>query len=141
MELNIVLLDKDCPPFKRYADDAGIDLRARIPKLISISQHSTVTILTGICVEIPKGHMGHICGRSSMNKAGIHCMIGTIDAGYTGEISVCLTNTTDIPFHVNPYDRIAQLIIMPIEVVNKINIVEKLAVTERADSGFGSTGK
>lgn len=141
MELRIKLLDKNCMPTKGHADDAGIDLRARIPKLISIGQHQTIKIPTGICVDIPKGHMGDVRPRSGLSSQGIVAEIGTIDCGYTGEIVAIITNNSSTPFHINPYDRIGQLVVTPISVVHKIVVVDKLDIeSERGENGFGSTG-
>lgn len=140
MELDITLLDAQCIPFKKYVSDAGIDLKARIQKLVSISQFSTESIPTGICVDIPAGHVGIVAPRSSMNKIGVSSEIGIIDEGYTGEIIACITNNSSTPYHIQPYDRIAQLLIVPIASVTKINIKETLPEKERGDAGFGSTG-
>jgi len=141
MKLNVKVLDTNCVPYKKYKDDAGIDLKARIPKLLSISQFSTETIPTGVCVDIPPGHVGFITPRSNMNKLGVSCELGTIDEGYTGELAVCITNKTNTPYHINPYDRIGQLIIVPFYCVTELNIVDDLPSKERGDKGFGSTGK
>lgn len=141
MDLKVKLLHEHAVPYKAHADDAGCDLKAKIPKLISLGQFSTTLVPTGVCVEIPRDHVGLLLPRSSMNKAGIGCEVGVIDAGYTGEISVCLTNNTATPYHVNPFDRIAQLVVMPIVPVNKIVFVDKFDTTERGDAGFGSSGK
>jgi dUTP pyrophosphatase len=141
MKIDVKLLDEKCIPYKMYKSDAGIDLKARISSLISVSQFTTETIPTGICVDIPKGYVGIVAPRSSMNKIGVSSEIGVIDEGYTGEISVCLTNNTATPYHVQPYDRIAQLLIVPVSCVTDLNVIEELPDKERGDAGFGSTGK
>jgi dUTP pyrophosphatase len=141
MDLKIKLLDKKCMPYKKYATDAGIDLKARLNKLVSVSQFTTETIPTGVCVDIPEGYVGLITPRSSMNKIGVSSEIGTIDEGYTGEIAVCITNNTGTPYHINPYDRIGQLVIVPMYCVTNLIEVDEFPNKERGDNGFGSTGK
>lgn len=141
MNLNIKLLDKNCLPYKKYATDAGVDLKARIPKLVSISQFSTVAIPTGVCIDIPTGHFGLCTPRSSMNKLGVSSEVGTVDEGYTGELIVCVTNKTSTPYHIQPYDRIAQLIIIPCANVTNLIEVGEIPNKERGNNGYGSTGK
>jgi dUTP pyrophosphatase len=136
--MKIKLLDKNCLPFKKYITDTGYDLKARLDKMVSLSQHSTMVIPSGICIDIPKGFEGQVRPRSSLFQRGIN-VNGTIDSGYTAEIGIIITNTSDTPFIINPYDRIAQLVICPIELV-ELEIVDTLSETERSDSGFGSTG-
>jgi dUTP pyrophosphatase len=141
MDLKIKLLDVNCAPTRAYTHDAGLDLYARIDELISIGQHQTIKIPTGICVEIPEGKVGLLLPRSSFNVKGLIEPIGTIDAGYRGEISACITNSTDEPYHLNPYDRIAQLVIVPFEQIDDITFVDELSPSERGEGGFGSSGK
>lgn len=141
MNLNVKLLDKQCIPTRAYVGDAGLDLYARIPKLISIGQHTTAKIPTGICVEIPQGYVGLLLPRSSYNVKGLIEPVGTIDSGYRGEISAAITNATDVPYHVNPYDKIAQLVIVPIAQIDSLNFVDELSKSERGVNGFGSSGK
>lgn len=141
MDLKVKLLDLKCAPTRAYQHDAGIDLYAKIPKLISIGQHQTEKIPVGICVEIPEGCVGLLLPRSSYNVKGLVEPVGTIDAGYRGEISACIVNTTDTPYHVNPYDKIAQLVIMPITQIDNVVFVQELTPSERGESGFGSSGK
>ena len=64
---------------------------------------------------------------------------GVIDEGYTGSIGVVLFNASNEPFHVMPYTKIAQLIILPV-IYPSVKIVDELEITERGDDGFGSTG-
>jgi dUTP pyrophosphatase len=141
MDLQIKLLDEKCMPYKKYQNDAGLDLKARISKLISVSQFSTIKIPTGVCVNIPQGYVGLITPRSSMNEIGVSSELGTIDEGYTGELSVCLTNNTSTPYHINPYDRIAQFVLVPVYSVTNLIVTDELPTKDRGDNGYGSTGK
>lgn len=141
VDIKMVLLDKACVPFKAHDNDAGMDVKARIQSLISISQFATVKIPIGICVEIPPGHMGILLPRSSMASSGIVVESPSIDAGYTGEIQAIVTNNSSVPYHINPYDRIAQLVVVPIAQIDKIVFVNELQETDRGGDGFGSTGR
>ncbi|MEG2669911.1 MAG: hypothetical protein RR957_05545 [Oscillospiraceae bacterium] len=65
--------------------------------------------------------------------------VGVIDTDYTGEIKLAMINISDKDYTINPLDRVAQLVFMPVEFGNLIE-VESLTETERGDGGFGSTG-
>jgi dUTP pyrophosphatase len=139
IKLDICLLDKNCMPYKKYETDTGMDLKARIPKLISLSQFQTLKIPTGIAVQVPDGYALQVRPRSGLAVQGVVAEIGTIDNSYRGEINVILTNNSVQPLHINPYDRIAQLVVEKVYIPT-INIVDTLEQTERGDNGFGSTG-
>ena len=125
-------------PVRSHPADAGADLFSvgfhRVPA------HGFAIVDTGTHMEIPVGYAGLIRSRSGMNmKHGIFAQ-GTIDAGYTGSIRVCLMNLSDEPYEVYHHDRIAQLLIVPVALPEFIQ-VDELAETERNDGGFGSTGR
>jgi dUTP pyrophosphatase len=106
------------------------------------SGHGAVTISTGLCVEVPDGHVMLIYSRSGHGfKNGVRLAncVGVIDADYRGEIMVRLTNDTDTPMGVSPGDRIAQAMIVPVERVTFEQVLE-LSDTVRGAGGFGSTG-
>lgn len=99
-------------------------------------------ISTGLAIELPFSYEGQIRPRSGMAaKSGITVLNtpGTIDYGYTGEIKVILINLSNSPYEINPYDRIAQLVIQKVEIFDPVEVLE-LEKTERGDGGFGSTG-
>ena len=99
-------------------------------------------IHTGIAVEIPDGFVGLIFARSGLStKRGLAPAnkVGVIDSDYRGEISVTLTNHSDVPFTVNDGDRIAQMMFLPVICADFIES-ETLDETERGAGGFGSTG-
>lgn len=139
MNLKIKLFDLKCALTRAYKKDAGLDCYARIGKMVSISQFSTMRIPLGFAVEIPEYHMGDIRPRSGMAEKGIVAEIGTIDCGYVGEVCAIITNNTGLPYHINPYDKIAQLIIIPIAQINEIEFVTDLEETDRGIKGFGSS--
>lgn len=139
--MKIKVLDKNCTPIKAHSVDAGFDLKAR--RETSIFPQDTEFIPTGVCVEIPVGFVGLLFPRSSISKTPLRMCnsVGVIDSGFTGEIKVPLQNTHhNLMVRVNKYDRIAQLVIVPLADVS-IEIVDELEESERGNGGFGSTGR
>lgn len=138
--MKIKVLDKNCVPVKAHSIDAGFDVKARTEFIIPPKE--TVMIPTGVCVEIPVGMVGLLFPRSSISKTPLRMCnsVGVIDSGFTGEIQVPLQNTHhNLMVHVNQYDKIAQLVIVPLADVS-LEIVDELDDTERGTGGFGSTG-
>ena len=135
---------------------AGLDLYANIgwskamttdglkdfPNFIAIPPHSTVKVGTGFAFQPPKGYCGLILARSGL-ATKFHLApankIGLCDEDYTGEYIVALHNHSDDEQVVKHGDRIAQLMFIPYEQANLIE-VESLDNTTRGDGGFGSTG-
>lgn len=139
--MKIVLLDKKCEPFKAHPQDAGFDLKARISETIYMHPNMRVTIPTGICIAVPKGYVGDIRPRSGIVKdRGLVAQYGTVDSGYTGEVKVTIINLSTKHQTIEPYERIAQLVVLPIATF-ELEYVDKLDETERGNNGFGSTGK
>lgn len=124
-----------------YGSDsaAGMDLYAAFAETIPAGQHRIVK--TGIAMKIPDGFYGRIAPRSGLAyKNGIDVFAGVIDNDYRGEIGIILYNAGSEPFHVQPGDRVAQMIITPYEMAMPY-VVEDLDDTARGSGGFGSTGK
>jgi dUTP pyrophosphatase len=97
-------------------------------------------IPTGIAVEVPQGFYGKFSSRSGLAfKHGVFCLDGTVDAGYRGEIRGLLFNTTDKPYTIKKGDRIAQLVILPVALLEPVEATE-LSNGTRGGRGFGSTG-
>ena len=94
----------------------------------------------GVAVEIPKGHMGLLVPRSSMSKTPLRCANSIIDADYRGELSIAYENISCSDYMIFRGDRIAQLIIVPVAMVDVVE-VDELSETERGAGGYGSTGK
>ncbi len=131
-------------PVYASADAAGADLCA-LPggEAITVEPGKTAFFHTGIAVAIPSGYVGLVCARSGMAcKRGLAPAnkVGVIDADYRGEILVALHNHSDIPQTVEPGDRIAQLLIMPV-ITASFREVDVLDDTDRGAGGFGSTGR
>lgn len=127
-------------PTRGSKDAAGLDVYC--PFHIKVPADSQKKIPLGIAVEIPKGHMGLLVPRSSMSKTPLRCAnsIGIIDADYRGELSVAYENISCSDYMIFRGDRIAQLIIVPIAIVD-VEEAQTLSETERGDGGYGSTGK
>lgn len=129
-------------PMRGSKDAAGWDLYACINEPIVIEPHTTAKIPTGIATELPSGTFGGVVARSGLaTKYGIRVCQGlaVIDSDYRGEWFVPLHNDTDETFTLNPYERIAQLIVIPYLDI-KFTEVEELSDTVRGCGGFGSTG-
>ena len=138
--VEIEVLDGGRVPLYARDGDAGADLTAS--ETVIVPAHGRALVKTGIKIAIPYGYVGLVHPRSglALNK-GITVLNapGTIDSGYRGEVGVILYNTTDVSFLVNPGDRIAQLVIQKVSIV-EFNTVDALTESDRGEGGFGSTG-
>ena len=125
------------------AEAAGADLYACLDGDVIIAPGQTVFIPTGLAMEIPKGYVGLIYARSGLAcKRGLAPAnkVGVIDSDYRGEFVVALHNHGKVEQTVANGERIAQLVITPI-LTAAFDEVDDLGTTQRADGGFGSTGK
>lgn len=143
MNLPILRIGRHPLPLPSYAHpgDAGLDLAARLdgPRLtLGLGAH--VLIPCGFAFAIPDGHEGQVRPRSSMFKRGLHVALGTIDAGYRGEVLVGVWNFSDESVDIYHGDRIAQLVIAPVARCEVCEVGE-LDATARGAAGFGSTGR
>lgn len=129
-------------PTKGSAAAAGFDLYVDSDEVTIIAPHETLFLGTGIAIEVPMGYFGAIFARSGIAaKRGLrpaNC-VGVIDADYRGEIIVALHNDSDNQRFVEPYERIAQLSILPYYCCDLVEVTE-LSDTIRGADGFGSTG-
>lgn len=138
MTINIMLDEGAKTPTRAHEFDAGIDLYT--PVCRTIRANESVTIDTGVHVEIPKGCVGMLKSKSGLNvKHGI-VSEGVIDTGYTGSIKVKLYNHSDSEYTVEKGDKITQLVVMPVLIADLV-VVDEFAESERGDNGFGSTGR
>ncbi len=128
-------------PVYAHPGDAGADLVSTETVVLDPGQRALVG--TGVRIALPDGYVAFVVPRSGLAaKHGITIVNspGTVDAGYRGEIKVSLLNTdTTETYRVEPGDRIAQLIVMPVPKVTFIP-VETLPESHRGEGGFGSTG-
>jgi len=129
-------------PTRAHEGDAGLDLYACEAAHLGPGERWSVG--TGLGVEIPPDHAGLVLPRSGLaRKHGIALVNapGLIDSGYRGELRVLLLNTDPAEtFRVEPGDRIAQLVIVPIATTEPLE-VEALSDSARATGGFGSSGR
>ncbi|MDR0435347.1 MAG: dUTP diphosphatase [Propionibacteriaceae bacterium] len=142
MRVRVLRLD-DALPLPSYAheDDAGADLVSAVDVVIPPGER--VVVPTGIALELPSGYAAFVHPRSGLAaRSGLSIVNtpGTIDAGYRGEIKVCLINH-DLarPITLARGDRIAQLVIQPVIQADFVAVSE-LEDSERGDGGYGSTG-
>jgi dUTP pyrophosphatase len=145
--LNIKVLDQrlreDLPRYAT-AGAAGLDLRACIEEPITLDPGATVLVPSGIAIHLgDAGLAAMVLPRSGLgHKHGIVLgnLVGLIDSDYQGQIFVSLWNRGRERFIINPMERIAQLVVVPVVQVN-LNVVEEFTESPRGDGGFGSTGK
>lgn len=136
-----MLITGETVPAYAHPGDAGADLRSA--EALVIEPGGRATVGTGTAIALPDGYAAFVVPRSGLAaRHGITIVNapGTVDAGYRGEIKVTLLNT-DLaePFAIEVGDRIAQLIVWPVERVNFVP-VESLPGSHRGERGFGSTG-
>lgn len=126
-------------PVRKRESDAGYDITT--PVAVVIRPGGSVELLTGLRVNCPKGYFYEIRGRSSLNLRGIEVMDNVIDATYTGELKVKLTNRGDSLAKFEVGDRIAQLIFLP-QIHVTFTPVKMFNVEKggRGDAGWGSSG-
>lgn len=126
-------------PVRAHETDAGLDLRT--PHAFPLQELDSVSIDTGVHIQLPHGYYGKIESKSGLNcKHGVVCCGGVIDEGYTGSIVVKLYNLERGVHIFEAGDKIAQLIIQPY-IAPELELVDALDESERGDSGFGSSGK
>ena len=143
--LKIRVINQSRHPLPDYATagSSGLDLRANLESPVVLNSQERKLIPTGLFLEIPEGFEAQVRPRSGLAiKQGLTCLNspGTIDADYRGEIKIILINLSSDPQQVNDGDRIAQLVFQKVEKVNLISVSE-LTSSERAEGGFGHTGK
>lgn len=139
----VVRLDSQLPlPTKAHADDAGLDLHARVDTVLAAGGGRAL-VPTGVAVAIPRGYAGFVVPRSGLAlKHGISLVNtpGIIDAGYRGELQVIMINhDPQVDYHVRRGDRVAQLLVQAIANV-EWSVVEALDDNDRG-GGFGHSGR
>jgi len=146
-KLDVKILDprlKGNLPQYATAGAAGLDLRACIDQPMELQAGATELVPSGIAIHltdpglsaivVPRSGLGHKHGIVLGN------LVGLIDSDYQGQIFVSLWNRGSNAFILNPMERIAQLVVVPVLQV-KLNVVEEFTESERGAGGFGSTGK
>ncbi|MED9969287.1 MAG: dUTP diphosphatase [Ruminococcus sp.] len=131
-------------PKTATSGSAGMDLYACLDEGVTLSPGELKIIPTGIAIELPdNGCAAFLYARSGLGvKHGI-CLsngVGVIDSDYRGEVCVGLCNVSDKPYVIEPFERVAQMVIAPVFVPG-VREVSELGDTERGEGGFGSTGR
>lgn len=145
--IDVKILDprmKDLLPAYATPGSAGLDLRACIDAPLVLEPGQTVLVPTGLAIHVgDPGYAAMILPRSGLgHKNGIVLgnLVGLIDSDYQGQLMVSTWNRGNATFTLQPLDRLAQLVIVPVLQVG-FNVVEEFATSERGAGGFGSTGK
>jgi dUTP pyrophosphatase len=147
MILEVKILDdriRDRLPHYATAGSAGLDLRAVIDAPIHLAPGETQLIPTGMAIHLgDPGYAALILPRSGLgHKHGIVLgnLVGLIDSDYQGQLFISCWNRGQTAFSLEPMERLAQLVIVPV-VQAQLRIVDEFAQTSRGEGGFGSTGK
>ena len=123
---------------------AGLDLRAAIDAPLTLEPGQTRMVSTGMAIHIgDPGYAAMILPRSGLgSKSGIVLgnLVGLIDSDYQGPLMCAMWNRGDAPFTIQPMDRIAQMIVVPVAQIG-FEVVEEFTASARGEGGFGSTGK
>lgn len=145
--IDVKILDprlKDQPPHYATSGAAGLDLRACIDAPLTIAPGETHLIPCGMAIHLADpGMAAMILPRSGLgHKHGIVLgnLVGLIDSDYQGQIFLSTWNRGREVFTLNPLDRLAQMVVVPVLQV-AFNVVDSFDASERGDGGFGSTGK
>ena len=132
-------------PLPQYTTDgsAGLDMRACIDEAISVAPGETVLIPTGLAINVadpslaavllPRSGLGHKHGLVLGN------LVGLIDSDYQGQVFISCWNRSSKSYEVQPSERIAQMVFVPVEQV-EFKVVEEFAATDRGAGGFGHSG-
>ncbi len=135
---------QDTPPQYSTKGAAGLDLRACIDAPLALGPGGSVLVPSGIAIHLADpGLAALVLPRSGLgHKHGIVLgnLVGLIDSDYQGQIMVSLWNRSGEPYTLQPMERVAQLVIVPVLQV-ALNVVEEFGASERGAGGFGSTGK
>jgi dUTP pyrophosphatase len=146
-QLEVKILDeriRGMLPHYASAGAAGLDLRACIEKELRLEPGDSRLVSSGIAIHVgDPGYAAIILPRSGLGaKSGIVLgnLVGLIDSDYQGPLMLSVWNRGREPFTVQPMDRIAQLVVIPVVQV-EFQVVEEFAASARGAGGFGSTGK
>ena len=146
-KLQVRILDeriRSMLPHYASAGAAGLDLRACIDAPLSLGPGESQLVSSGIAIHVgDPGHAAIILPRSGLgSKHGIVLgnLVGLIDSDYQGPVTISVWNRGAAPFTIQPLERIAQLVVVPVVQV-EFEVVEEFAASARGAGGFGSTGR
>ena len=131
-------------PHYATGGSAGMDMRACIDETLTVAPGETVLVPTGLAIHVadptlaavllPRSGLGHKHGLVLGNLTGL------IDSDYQGQVFISCWNRSDTSYEVQPAERIAQMVFVPVEQV-ELKVVEEFAASERGAGGFGHSGK
>ncbi|MBK7052049.1 MAG: dUTP diphosphatase [Rhodoferax sp.] len=147
MKIDVKIIDSrmaDQLPSYATPGSAGLDLRACLSEPLTLQPNAWQLVPTGISIYLadpnfaalilPRSGLGHKHGIVLGN------LVGLIDSDYQGHLMVSAWNRSDVAFTIEPMERIAQLVIVPV-VQAQFNVVTEFPASERGEGGYGSTGK
>ncbi len=147
MKIDVKIMDSrmaDQLPAYATSGSAGLDLRACLNEPLTLEPNAWQLVPTGIAIYLrdpnfaalilPRSGLGHKHGIVLGN------LVGLIDSDYQGQLMVSAWNRSSIAFTIEPMERLAQLVIVPV-VQAKFNVVTEFPASERGENGYGSTGK
>ncbi len=147
MKIDVKIIDERLRgnlPAYATPGSAGLDLRACLQEPVTLQPNAWQLVPTGIAIYLQDpGYAALILPRSGLgHKHGIVLgnLVGLIDSDYQGQLMVSAWNRSDVAFTIEPMERIAQLVIVPV-LQAEFNVVEAFEATERGEGGYGSTGK
>jgi dUTP pyrophosphatase len=148
MKLDVKILDarlREAMPAYATPGSAGLDLRACLDAPLTLQANARQLVPTGMAIHLnDPAYAALILPRSGLgHKHGIVLgnLVGLIDSDYQGQLMVSAWNRSDVAFTIEPMERIAQLVIVPV-VQAEFRIVDEFAAaSERGEGGYGSTGK
>jgi len=147
MKIDVKIIDprlSDNLPAYATPGSAGLDLRACLSEPLTLAPNVWQLIPTGIAIYLEDpGFAALILPRSGLgHKHGIVLgnLVGLIDSDYQGQLMVSAWNRSEVAFTIEPMERIAQLMIVPV-VQAEFNVVSEFAPSDRGEGGYGSTGK
>jgi len=147
LDIDVKVLDPrmaDQLPAYATPGSAGLDLRACLNEPLTLQANAWQLVPTGIAIYLKDpGYAALILPRSGLgHKHGIVLgnLVGLIDSDYQGQLMVSAWNRSDTPFTIEPMERIAQLVIVPV-LQARFNVVSEFAASVRGEGGYGSTGK
>ena len=145
--IDVKILDsrlRETPPHYATPGAAGLDLRACLEAPLELQPGQTQLLPTGLAIHLnDPGLAAMILPRSGLgHKHGIVLgnLVGLIDSDYQGQLMVSVWNRSSAPFTIQPLDRIAQLVVVPVLQVG-FNVVDEFTSSDRGEGGFGSTGQ
>ncbi len=144
-KVKVRIINRSPNQLPEYATEgsAGMDIRAHLESPLTLKPMERFLVPTGLFIELPENYEAQIRPRSGLAiRQGLTCLNspGTVDSDYRGELKVILINLSGEDQTIHSGDRIAQMVVSPVEKV-KLKPVIELARTKRNEGGFGHTGK